>query len=61
MEIVLTAFADAVATRGASDELTWIIGDQQQYVLPAEVVKLMDDTTGRVLAFLSTGDQSTDK
>jgi len=61
LEILLTAFADAVVTRGASDELTWISGDQQRYTLPVQVVEIMRDTTGRVVAFLSTSEPSTDK
>src|ERR1700722_2322714 len=50
-EILLTAFADAVVTRGANDEMTWIAGDQHEYGLPADALELMRRTTGRAERF----------
>jgi hypothetical protein len=58
-EIMLTAFADAVITRGANDELTWISGDQGLFTVPATILDLMRCNPGRTVAFVSGGEQST--
>ena len=51
-EILLSAFADAVVTRGENDKLTWITGDRERRILPKEVLKkLMQDGRGRTIAF----------
>src|SRR5262245_39674847 len=51
-EILLTAFADAVVTRGAREELTWISGDGNQWALPPSVLEhFSEDNPGRVVAF----------
>jgi hypothetical protein len=51
-EILLSAFAEAVVTRGADEKLTWITGDQNQRILPGEVLeKLMREGRGRKVAF----------
>ena len=51
-EILLSAFADAVVTRRANDELTWIAGDHERNMLPKEVLeRLMQEGGGRTIAF----------
>lgn len=51
-EILLSAFADAVVTRGANDKLTWITGGHERRILPKEVLKrLMLERRGRTVAF----------
>jgi hypothetical protein len=51
-EILLSAFANAVVTRGSNEKLTWITGDQERWTLPKEVLKkLMQEGRGRAVAF----------
>jgi hypothetical protein len=51
-EVYLTAFADAVVTRGTDAKLTWITGDPDRWTLPEEIVKkLTRDGHGRAVAF----------
>ena|SRR5258706_10571055 len=49
-EILLSAFADVVVTRGENGEVTWISGDQERWISPKEILgQLMRD--GRTVAF----------
>ena len=51
-EIFLTAYAEAVITRGPKDELIWIAGDQQRSALSEAVLReLRHDVHGRAVAF----------
>jgi len=51
-EILLSAFANAVVTRVADEELIWIVGDDERQVLPRDVLKhLMKEACGRTVAF----------
>jgi hypothetical protein len=51
-EIFLTAYADAVITRGPKDGLIWIAGDQQRTALSEELLReLTHDGCGRAVAF----------
>jgi hypothetical protein len=54
-EILLTAFADAVVTRRAREELVWISGDRSKRALPPRVLEyLSEENPGRVVAFSIT-------
>jgi hypothetical protein len=55
-EILLTTFADAVVTRGAGGELTWITGEAR-WPIPADVLHRLHGSPGRVIAFMSTDDE----
>jgi|GEM_PF-1619107 hypothetical protein len=57
-EILLTAFADAVVTRGATGGITWIAGDPDRWALPARMRHRSRERTGRIVAFLSEDEQS---
>lgn len=53
-EILLTAFAKAVVTRGSDRELVWITGDEFQRRLPENIERqLLQNDTGRSIAFLA--------
>jgi len=50
-EVLLTAFADAVVTRGADGE-TWISGDRERWPLADQLQSaLASATDGRIVAF----------
>ena len=56
--ILLSAFADAVVTRGANDRLTWITGGHERRILPKEVLKrLTPEGRGRTVAFTLESDR----
>jgi hypothetical protein len=55
----MTAFADAVVTLGAKDELNWIVGDRHKWNMPATVLEHMRRSSGRSVAFISSDEQST--
>src|ERR1051326_1610485 len=58
-EALLTAFADVVVTRGATDEVTWITGDGSRWVLPNEILDQFTQLkSGRIVAFRYSGDKA---
>lgn len=51
-EILLTAFASAVVTCGATDGMTWITGDPNKWLLPPKILEyFLRPTLGRAVAF----------
>ena|SRR5262249_22821525 len=51
-EILLTAYASAVVTRGSDRELIWISGDENQLRMPEAIHRqLMQNDRGRSVAF----------
>jgi hypothetical protein len=51
-EILLTAFADVVITRGGADEMTWIVGDPRYSRLPTKLAERISRlVSGRCIVF----------
>jgi hypothetical protein len=51
-EIFLTAFADAVVTRGGTEDIIWIVGDPDRWPLPEEFAEHFSrPVPGRSIAF----------
>jgi hypothetical protein len=58
-EILLTAFADVLVTRGAEGELIWISGDKNQWRLPEEINdSLSRPQIGRIVLFKRDEDRA---
>lgn len=55
-EILLSAFADAVVTQGGGGELIWIIGDQERWILPKQILGHLA-RSGRSVVFKLEHDQ----
>jgi hypothetical protein len=50
-EILLSAFANAVVTKGADEELIWVIGSPDVWMIPANVLTHIQNNSGRTIAF----------
>ena len=50
-EILLSAFSNAVVTKGADDELTWVVGSPDLWMPPANALERIQNNSGRAIAF----------